>query len=80
MLELRQCDAQLPVNPLAANVSKGRLCRCLNYVEHPERWFVTAVIRAAEILEGDLPAADRCRFANSIGEQARRLQATSSVC
>ena len=36
---------------------------------------LTAVIGAAEILEGDLPAADRRRFADSIGEQARRLQA-----
>jgi len=36
---------------------------------------LTAVIGAAEILEGDPPAADRRRFADSIGEQARRLQA-----
>ncbi|HXE40419.1 MAG TPA: two-component system sensor histidine kinase CreC, partial [Azonexus sp.] len=36
---------------------------------------LTAVIGAAEILEGELPAADRRRFAGSIGEQARRLQA-----
>ena len=36
---------------------------------------LTAVIGAAEILEGELPAADRRRFADSIGEQARRLQA-----
>lgn len=36
---------------------------------------LTAVIGAAEILEGDPPANDRRRFADSIGEQARRLQA-----
>lgn len=36
---------------------------------------LTAVIGAAEILEGDPPAADRRRFADSISEQARRLQA-----
>ena len=35
---------------------------------------LTAVIGAAEILEGDLPADDRRRFAESIGEQSRRLQ------
>jgi two-component system sensor histidine kinase CreC len=36
---------------------------------------LTAVIGAAEILEGDPPADDRRRFADSISEQARRLQA-----
>ena len=36
---------------------------------------LTAVIGAAEILEGDPPAADRRRFADSITEQSRRLQA-----
>ena len=36
---------------------------------------LTAVIGAAEILEDELPAADRRKFADSIGEQARRLQA-----
>ena len=35
---------------------------------------LTAVIGAAEILEGDPPADDRHRFAASIGEQSRRLQ------
>ena len=35
---------------------------------------LTAVIGAAEILEGDPPADDRRRFAASIGEQSRRLQ------
>lgn len=37
---------------------------------------LTAVIGAAEILEGDPPQADRQRFARSIGEQARRQQST----
>ena len=36
---------------------------------------LTAVIGAAEILEGDPPEDDRRRFAESIGEQSRRLQA-----
>lgn len=36
---------------------------------------LTAVIGAAEILEGDPPAEDRHRFAESIAEQAKRLQA-----
>lgn len=35
---------------------------------------LSAVIGAAEILEGDPPADDRRRFADSIGEQSRRLQ------
>lgn len=35
---------------------------------------LTAVIGAAEILEGDPPADDRHHFAASIGEQSRRLQ------
>ena len=36
---------------------------------------LTVVIGAAEILEGDPPADDRRRFADSISEQGRRLQA-----
>lgn len=49
-----------------------------NYVQnlaHEMKSPLTAVIGAAEILEGDPPAADRRRFADHIGEQARRLQA-----
>lgn len=36
---------------------------------------LTAIIGAAEILENELPAADRHRFTENIGEQSKRLQA-----
>lgn len=49
--------------------------RYVQNLAHEMKSPLTAVIGAAEILEGDLPAADRQRFAESIGEQARRLQA-----
>jgi two-component system sensor histidine kinase CreC len=49
--------------------------RYVQNLAHEMKSPLTAVIGAAEILEGDPPAADRRRFADSIGEQARRLQA-----
>lgn len=49
-----------------------------NYVQnlaHEMKSPLTAVIGAAEILDGDPPAAERRRFAGHILEQAKRLQA-----
>jgi two-component system, OmpR family, sensor histidine kinase CreC len=48
--------------------------RYVQNLAHEMKSPLTAVIGAAEILESDLPTADRQRFADSIGEQARRLQ------
>lgn len=48
--------------------------RYVQNLAHEMKSPLTAVIGAAEILEDELPAADRRRFADSIGEQARRLQ------
>ncbi len=50
--------------------------RYVQNLAHEMKSPLTAVIGAAEILEGDPPAADRQRFAESIAEQAKRLQAT----
>ena len=49
--------------------------RYVQNLAHEMKSPLTAVIGAAEILEDELPAADRRKFADSIGEQARRLQA-----
>ena len=49
--------------------------RYVQNLAHEMKSPLTAVIGAAEILEDELPAADRHRFTASIGEQARRLQA-----
>jgi len=49
--------------------------RYVQNLAHEMKSPLTAVIGAAEILEGDPPAAERARFAASIGEQGRRLQA-----
>lgn len=49
--------------------------RYVQNLAHEMKSPLTAVIGAAEILEGDPPAADRQRFAESITEQSRRLQA-----
>lgn len=48
--------------------------RYVQNLAHEMKSPLTAVIGAAEILEDELPAADRRKFADSIGEQARRLQ------
>ena len=49
--------------------------RYVQNLAHEMKSPLTAVVGAAEILEGDPPAADRQRFAASIAEQAARLQA-----
>lgn len=49
--------------------------RYVQNLAHEMKSPLTAVIGAAEILEDELPATDRRKFADSIGEQARRLQA-----
>jgi two-component system, OmpR family, sensor histidine kinase CreC len=49
--------------------------RYVQNLAHEMKSPLTAVIGAAEILEDELPAADRRKFTASIGEQARRLQA-----
>lgn len=49
--------------------------RYVQNLAHEMKSPLTAVVGAAEILEGDPPAADRQRFAASIAEQATRLQA-----
>lgn len=49
--------------------------RYVQNLAHEMKSPLTAVIGAAEILEADPPADDRRRFACSISEQARRLQA-----
>lgn len=49
--------------------------RYVQNLAHEMKSPLTAVIGAAEILEGDPPEADRRRFAESIAEQSRRLQA-----
>ena len=49
--------------------------RYVQNLAHEMKSPLTAVIGAAEILEDELPPEDRRRFADSIGEQARRLQA-----
>jgi two-component system sensor histidine kinase CreC len=48
--------------------------RYVQNLAHEMKSPLTAVMGAAEILEDELPAADRQRFATSIGEQARRLR------
>jgi len=48
--------------------------RYVQNLAHEMKSPLTAVMGAAEILEDDLPAADRLRFTASIGEQARRLR------
>lgn len=48
--------------------------RYVQNLAHEMKSPLTAVIGAAEILEDELPAADRRRFAASIGEQAGRLR------
>jgi len=50
--------------------------RYVQNLTHEMKSPLTAIRGAAEILEGDPPVGDRQRFANSIGEQAQRLQAT----
>ncbi|WP_295006659.1 two-component system sensor histidine kinase CreC [uncultured Dechloromonas sp.] len=49
--------------------------RYVQNLAHEMKSPLTAVIGAAEILEGDPPETDRHRFAASIAEQSRRLQA-----
>lgn len=49
--------------------------RYVQNLAHEMKSPLTAVIGAAEILEGDPPDEDRRRFTNSIAEQSRRLQA-----
>lgn len=49
--------------------------RYVQNLAHEMKSPLTAVIGAAEILEDELPVEDRRKFADSIGEQARRLQA-----
>jgi len=48
--------------------------RYVQNLAHEMKSPLTAVIGAAEILEDELPEADRRRFAASIGEQAERLR------
>ncbi len=48
--------------------------RYVQNLAHEMKSPLSAVIGAAEILEGDLPETDRRRFAASIGEQAARLR------
>ena len=49
--------------------------RYVQNLAHEMKSPLTAVIGAAEILESDPPEADRRRFADSIAEQSRRMQA-----
>ena len=49
--------------------------RYVQNLAHEMKSPLTAIVGAAEILEGELPADDRQRFVASIGEQSQRLQA-----
>lgn len=50
--------------------------RYVQSLAHEMKSPLTAIVGAAEILEGDPPADDRRRFAANIAEQSQRLQAT----